>query len=419
MRGSSVLVDTLIYTHWGPIAHKQNGVDFALRWIANLPSLEPLAFFGLNSAKNYADYQAAIANYSCPAQNIVFADVNGDIAITAQGKLPIRKPNQGKFIQEGNSTKNTWTDFIPQAHLPQELNPTKGFVGSANQHSTNPTYPYYYFGYFEEYRGRYLNEKLAAMNNISIEDMMKLQNDNFSVRGRDFIPLLMKHLRRGELVKDELELLVELQGWNYQYDKELLAPTIFDTWMNELAILIYDEILIANNNKQYDKKNQILLPEEWGTLNLLKRDTLNPIFDIVETTDIVENIQQTVTESFRRACKKLGKITNLKNWRNEKSTNIMHLARIESFSHKNLNVSGHGSALNAMTPTNGPSWRMIVELGGKAYGVYPGGQSGNIGSNFYDSMLDTWSKGEYYELSIFKSIEEALPKAILQQSFSK
>ena len=417
IKGSSVLVDTLIYTHWGPIAHKQNGKDLALRWIANLPSWEPLTFIGLNKAKNYADYKAAIAHYACPAQNIVFADIHGDIAITAQGKLPIRKANQGKFIQAGNSTALAWSEFIPQSHLPQEYNPTKGFVGSANQHTTNPSYPYYYYGYFEEYRGRHLNEKLAAMSNITVEDMMLLQNDNYSVRGRDFMPLLMKYLRRGELSKDELELLVVVQQWNYIYDKDSIAPSIFETWMQQLSHTVYDEILAANAKAQYNKKNEILLPEEWTLLHLLKRDTLNPIFDILETKDTVETIHQTVTESFRRTCKVLGKVTELKTWRDYKATNIMHLARIQPFSKKNMDVSGHGSALNAMTPTNGPSWRMIVELGGKAYGVYPGGQSGNIGSRFYNSMLEKWSNGQYYELQVFKTKEESMQNSLFQQNF--
>jgi penicillin G amidase len=419
IRGGAIRIDTIIYTHWGPVAHSQNGVDIALRWTAHTPSMEPLTFIGLNKAKNYDDYRKAIAHFSCPAQNIVFAANNGDIAITAQGKLPIRKYQQGKFIQDGSSSKNAWSEYIPQEQLPHEYNPAKGFVGSCNQHTTNPTYPYYYFGYFEEHRGRYLNQKLANMTNIKVEDMMRLQNDDYSLRGRDYLPLMLKFLRRGGLTKEELEVLARVEKWNFVYDKNEVAPVIFNRWFDVLTATIFDEIDLVNAQNKLEAENKIYYPEEWTLLNLLKRDSLNPVFDIVATTDSVENIYATVTESFRRTCAKLGNINDIPNWRNTKSTNIMHLARIDPFSYKNVDVGGDGSALNAMTPTNGPSWRMVVELGGKAYGVYPGGQSGNVGSPFYNSMLEKWTKGEYYELHVMKTADDTDSKIIFSQALSK
>lgn len=419
IRGGKIRVDTLIYTHWGPVAHSQNGVDMSLRWVANLPGLEPLTFIQLNKAKNYDDYRKAIAHFACPAQNMVFAAVNGDIAITAQGRLPIRKLNQGKFIQDGSTSADAWTEFIPQEQLPHEYNPAKGFVGSANQHTTHPTYPYYYYGYFEEHRGRYLNQKLNGMTNISIEDMMRLQNDDYSVRGRDFLPLMLKFLRRGGLDKDQLEILARVEKWNFGYDKNEIAPVIFNEWFNQLNATIFDEITAVNAKNKLDDNSKIYMPEEWTVLNLLKRDTLSPIFDIVATTDSVENIYAIVTDAFRKACKNLGKVSDIKNWRNTKSSNVMHLARISPFSQLNLDNGGDGSALNAMTPTNGPSWRMIVQLGGKAYGIYPGGQSGNVGSSFYDSMLEKWTAGQYYELLYMKTADDFADKILFKQDFSK
>jgi penicillin amidase len=51
---------------------------------------------------------------------------------------------------------------------------------------------------------------------------------------------------------------------------------------------------------------------------------------------------------------------------------------------------------------------MVVSLTDtiEAYGVYPGGQSGNPGSRFYDSFVDTWAAGKYYSLN-FLTKEQA------------
>ena len=420
VRGGADVMDTLIYTDFGIIALSQNGEDFALRWLAQEASMEPLTFVGLNAAKNYDDYKKAIVYFSCPAQNIVFAANNGDIAITAQGKLPIRKFRQGKFIQDGSVAANLYQNYIPNEQLPHEYNPAKGFVGSANQHSTNPSYPYYYHGYFEEYRGRYLNQKLASMNAITVEDMQKLQNDNYSFRAKDFMPLLLKHLQRAALSKEDLELLALVEKWDYEYKKEAVAPVIFNAWLDKVQALVYDEITELNvaNKLEKSSNSRILYPEEWHLLNLLKRDSLNILFDRVSSPN-KETYKEIVTLGLQEANKSLGGYKNIPNWATLKSTDINHLARIEAFGFMNLQNDGDKTALNAMTATNGPSWRMVVELGGEAFGVYPGGQSGNVGSYFYNTMVEKWTKGEYYPLLLMKKDTDFADKIILKQIFSR
>ena len=83
----------------------------------------------------------------------------------------------------------------------------------------------------------------------------------------------------------------------------------------------------------------------------------------------------------------------------------MHLGRIPAFSRTDIKTDGNRGTLNAISATTGPSWRMIVEYDNdqiNALGVYPGGQSGNPGSPYYDDMIDTWSKGGYYPINFLK-----------------
>jgi penicillin amidase len=94
------------------------------------------------------------------------------------------------------------------------------------------------------------------------------------------------------------------------------------------------------------------------------------------------------------------------------------LQALPAFSRFNLPIGGNGNIVNATSQNHGPSWRMIVELGDEpnALGVYPGGQSGNPGSKFYDNMVDTWAAGEYVKLLFMKNADQASDRIIFTQN---
>jgi len=96
-------------------------------------------------------------------------------------------------------------------------------------------------------------------------------------------------------------------------------------------------------------------------------------------------------------------------WASLNKVNIQHMARINAFSRRGLPSPGCPQTINAISSSWGPSWRMVVELGDRprAFGIYPGGQSGNIGSRHYDDFIDQWNKGRYYPLQFFMSASEA------------
>jgi len=372
------------------------------------------------TSKNYNDYKDAIRHFACPAQNIVFASKNGDIALWTQGKLPLRKKKQGRFVQQGTSSNELWPGFIPQKDIPHEYNPSKNFVASANQHSVNPSlYPYDYYGYFEEYRGRYLNRRLAEMDSITVEDMMALQYDSYSVKAEDFMGLLKLHIKKGDLNKDELEVWHQLKDWDYKYTKNQIEPTIFEMWFDTLEYLVYDEIL-ALEDKKSDKQT-IILPEEYNLLHLLKRDTANSVIDIVGTAKR-EYIGDIITLASQKTCQAVPKDSSthkILEWKVQRATIVQHLSMLKAFSVDNIEADGHSSTLNALNKRPGPSWRMVVEMGEEinAYGIYPGGQSENPGSYYYKNMLDKWSKGEHYKLLFMKTAEDSPERIVFAQEF--
>ena len=421
VKGARDLVDTVKYSVWGPLVFDNDPEhplhDCALRWVSHdQPDPEQMsAFTFLGGGKNYDDYRKALAHYDCPAQNFVFASHSGDIAITVQGRFPVRTREQGRFVQDGSTWANAWRDFIPAERVPAMKNPSRGFVFSANQHSTPPTYPYYYLsGDFDDYRGRHIYDRLSALKNATPDSMKTIQLDNFSQRAADALPLLLRLLDRSRLDADGQKMADELAAWDYRYEADYTAPPLYEAWFDSCYLKTWDEMTALR-----EKKTEVMLPERWRFIELLEKDTANAFFDHPGTPqretarDIVNEAFTLMQGYFRQNPQKRT------GWGAFRGFTLKHIAQIDAFSRLDVVVGGHGSAPNAMTRTHGPSWRMIVELGDRvhALGVYPGGQSGNPGSRYYDNMVDTWAKGEYNELLLLSSATETSARILGKQSF--
>ena len=403
MKDGSVFIDTIAYTVFGPVMYDDhfNGkgrvasnINLAVRWMAHEPSNELKALSGLNKAKDYDDYAEAIKYFSCPGQNFAFASKSGDIALWQQGKFPNKWKMQGDFIMPGTDTTFNWKSFIPQAENPHVLNPPRGFVSSANQVAADSTYPYYLGGDYDVYRGLQINRMLEIMSGITPDDMQRLQNDNYNAFAESAVPYLIQHVKEDVLSAEEKKFLDTLRGWNYRNDNDQPGPTIFINWFD-----VFEDMIWADELGKQPGPSR--MPDSPTLIELLKRDTAFEFTDDVNTPE-KETIEDIVTKSFQKACiaiataEKDGRLA----WSKFKDSGIRHLLRIEPLSRFHLNTGGGRNVINATQQYRGPSWKMIVQLtdSTEAYGIYPGGQNGNAGSNRYDEFVTDWSQGKYYTL---------------------
>jgi penicillin G amidase len=143
-------------------------------------------------------------------------------------------------------------------------------------------------------------------------------------------------------------------------------------------------------------------PQRQTLMELLKKDTAAKFIDNLNTP-AKETLYDVVTSALKKATVNLAKLEaeGKLEWTKSKSPAVYHLIKsIKGFSRPDLPVGGNNDIVNAITHSHGPSWRMIVQLSTPtvAYGVYPGGQSGNPGSKFYDDYLDNWVAGKYNKL---------------------
>lgn len=403
IKNQKTIYDTVVYTKWGPMQYE--GHNLALRWLPlDKPSVpEFYTFIGTFISSNYTEFLENTNNFLTPAQNFAFASRSGDIALRVNGKFPALSNEDGKFIQDGSKSSNDWTYFIPRDQNPQTLNPIRGFVSSANQRSTDDTYPYYYHGRFEHYRNRTLNEILDQNKVFSPSDMMKIQASAFSKKAAEITPVLT-HIIEKNLIEIEGEnYLSNLKNWNYEYTSESHTATFFEIFYDKIKDKTFDEI-----NKLSDSIS-VIYPEDWQLNKLISEHPSDPIFDNLET-EFIEDCKDIVLTSFKETITEFEELeTEKKAWGPYRSLNINHLARIPAFSSLEMSVDGHPDALNAVGSTYGPSWRMVVSLDAnlKAYGVFPGGQSGNPLSKYYRTSLEKWASREYHEL-IFESDPAAI-----------
>jgi len=416
--GSDPIYDTVLYTHFGPVMfddtfHPSSEKKYyALRWIAHDPSLEPLAFYKLNRAKNHADYMAALDYYSAPAQNFAFASAHGDIAMRIQGKYPNKRFEEGKFLLNGNTTEHDWT-FIPFEHNLMDKNPERGFISSANQYPADTTYPYFITARsFESYRNRRINNRLREIDSITVKDLMALQNDNYNLKAAESLPYFLSVVDTLSLSADEKAAFSILKAWDLYNNINSLGASYYEAWWDALYHSTWAQI--------QESKIELPNPTDYNTIKLLMGRPNFSQFDNPATTE-KENAYTLIAKSFKKMALEMKAMDGLEGWSDYEQTYIKHLLRLKPFGRYNIPIGGNHNIVNATSENHGPSWRMVVDLdpnGVKAYGVYPGGQSGNPGSNQYEDMVDVWASGNYIALDLMQKPESSPENTLIQQTLS-
>ncbi len=412
VRGEKNYYDTIIYTHHGPVVYDrnfgisdQNTMNLAMKWTAHMPSKEIKTLYLGNKATNYDEFVEAFSYFNGPPQNYSFASVNGDISLWVNGKFPVKWEEQGKFLLDGSNTRHEWQSFMPQEHNLHVLNPPQNFVSSANQHAADTIYPYYQYDYnYEYYRGRRINDRLRIMSNITVEDMMQLQHDNFNYNAFEALPMMLDSLDSASFTDTERNYYEQLRAWDFFNNPERQGPTIYEQWWTNLNNKLWDEI--------DSSETKVYRPSWFNTVKILKE---RPAFFMIDNQSTA--VKETVGDLFRLTFKEtiedledyLDEEDNSLAWYKFKNTTIRHLLRLAPFSVDNVKIGGNRHIVNAASQNHGPSWRMVVELGDgevNAWGVYPGSQTGNPGNPNYAHMIEDWATGNYNKLLFSSTISE-------------
>ncbi|MDA0900479.1 MAG: penicillin acylase family protein [Proteobacteria bacterium] len=443
--GSEPIVIEVRSTHHGPIVSdrsypvnlnpEEDQVSFAdearielpdnfsvsLSWPALIPGNTFVGIRDFNYAKNWEEFRDASRLFEVPAQNLLYADVDGNIAYQSPGKLPIRAEGLvGDLPIPGWLSENDWQGFVPFEELPYTINPSSGYIITANQsvHPEQPWPNYYARGYRAEAIERVINQYISEK--ISVDDMEAMQINNFDYSAAYILPYVFNN------VYVDSNILTAMKEWaisetKFEMNKDSSGAAAWAVFYKNFAEQTFEELVVTDN-----LGNEISLqPGNSDSTSEIFRALLNDpnhiLWDDINTpqkenlTDILERAlllaDERIVELFdtddydKWSWGELHTITYPTNLLGEAGipilTNLVNIGPVES--------GGSSFAINStdwgfgedFTIGSYPSMRMVVDLSNfdNSRTILPSGQSGHVMSKYYDDQVENWIENNMYILN--------------------
>lgn len=408
------------------------------------------AFLELNDARNWEQFTAALSNYVAPAQNFVYADVQGNIGYYAPGRLPIRAAGDGALPAEGWSGKNEWTGSIPFEELPHVYNPPEHFIATANNRPVSDDYPYFLGrDWAQPYRAQRITDLLQSKELLSIDDHAAIQNDVVSLYARELLPQLLALTTPGQGGEDLAQALELLRNWDHTMSGDSAAAAIFSAWQQRLPRALSGDELGTDLINRYEGRVTFTAPFLHTTL----ADSKSAWCDDV-TTPSAESCTNVITQALSEALAdlrvRLG--ADMTRWRwdqlhitvfpHQPLDSVGPLRRVVSRSIGNggdsstVNVGHFGCARTAGASASArpaasvrffecaqpfeqraiPGYRQLIDLadlnGGRF--IQAIGQSGHPLSPHYDDYLQDWQAVRYRTMRFERATIEQAQQATLR-----
>jgi penicillin G amidase len=403
--GAALSTDTIYHTHRGPMlrAGKQ---WVSRRWTVLEPNDVNAVFARAAMSHSSAELFKAFESYETPAQNVLTADRGGHIAIRSTGHYPIRPKSapRGDVLIDGSSSANDWQGWWPVADYPQAVDPAQGYLASNNQQPKDPKVDPRFFGWDwpDPWRAMRINVLLRSDTLMTPDKMRRFQTDPVSERTKIFVSAFQVAVQAAPTPRDTAlthaaQLLVT---WNQQFTPDNQVAVLYVAALDELTRRTWDELNIPGATST-DRPRGAATPSS-AVLTELLSDPKSAWWDDRSTKDVVEDrdmiLRASLLAAYQHTMKQYGQPGEAWRWGYVRYANINHLLRIPALSRLNIPMqSGPGTlSPSGGDGTAGSSWRMVVELGPevRAWGTYPGGQSGNPSSKRYDDRLAKWESGE-------------------------
>jgi penicillin amidase len=385
----------------------------ALKWTALAPSTPFEAVWGFNKAQNWEDFRVAAKQFHVPAQNLLYADVEGNIGYQMPGDIPIRAKGDGTFPVPGWTDEYEWTGFIPFEELPYIFNPPEGYIVTANNQVPPNDFPYlitqdWNYGFRAQ---RIVDMIENATAKLDITYMQNMQGDSFDANGPVFVPLLTQ-LNFESASSNEAAALDLLKNWDYQAKADSPAAAIFEAFWRQLLQNTCNDDLPENywpegGSRYGEFMRNLSVDAGWWD----DKTTL----DVVETRD--EILKKSLVNAVAELEKILGKDISKWNWGDLHTSTFRNETLGESgvppiealFNRGPFRTSGGSSIVNATAwnalegyqVTDVPSMRMIVDLSdlSNSMTIHTTGQSGHAYHAHYIDMAQLWADINYYSMS--------------------
>ncbi len=420
-----VHVEEVLVTRHGPIVSTVTGyrldkdeTAIAVQSMALQPGPMLKGWTLLNYAANWDDFVGAMKLIEAPQLNVSYGDVEGNIGIWVTGRVPVRARGDGRVPAPGWSGDYEWVGEVPFAEMPHALNPERNYLVNTNNRIVPDDYPHYLGEvWMNGYRARRISEVIERKEALSADDFRNLHIDFVSLPGRE----LVARLKGLEGSDPDLTLALKtLRGWDGQLDTDsaggalyevvrfrlvsnLLEPNLGQELAHRvMGVGFHPLLLSASEFYGHDTTTLLRLldnPDSWWIEGAGGRETL---------------LKRSLKEAVAWLRAELGKNPAGWTWGRIHRITFGHALSLQkplglAFDRGPFPIGGDTDTVcqTAMSPSDpydltewAPSFRQIVDLGdlSRSLVMVPPGQSGQLGSPYYDNLIAPWLAGEYQSM---------------------
>ncbi len=388
----------------------EEGHVLALSWTAmTSPDLTIEAGHNITKAQNFEEFRNALRTYVAPMQNMVFANVEGEIGFIAPAQIPVRNGSHetlGLIPTPGWKEENSWVGTIPFDGLPQTFNPPSGKIVTANNKIVADSYPYLITKQWDlPYRAERIEEMLAASTEHTVDSFNMMLMDNGSSFAAKFSPML---LEMATDLPETADMRARLAEWDHKMDGDQAEPILFLSWMRELTRLVYADEL------------QEEFASRWRFHPVFMEQVLTDVegkevwCDNITTLDVEESCTQLVDKALAKALTDAkGRFgDDMTTWRWDEAHPVVNrhipgsflpllgdaltIARPSSGGNHTINRGQHSiGSSNPFDNIHAAGYRAVYDLADLDASRYmiSTGQSGNPFSPDFDHLATKWAEG--------------------------
>jgi penicillin G amidase len=411
VKGSADVTVDVTLTRHGPVVTELYGGEtrkIALRWTLYDGIRNP--FFAVNSARNWEQFRHAFSEFDAPGQNVVYADVDGNIGYQATGKIPIRASGDGSLPENGSDNLHEWIGYIPFEKLPSVFNPPSGILGSANSRISPDGYPYSISAEWEApWRAERIYRVLNSGRKFAPADMLALQTDIFSEAERFFAERFVYAVDHARSPSPRAKAAAEImRQWDGRMSADSSAPTIEVRTREQLTRLLLEPKLGAAPSARNPADTTL----SWKSYSWSMRSVwMENVLEHQPQRWLAPgyaNYDELLAAAVDSAANAPGAPPDLNAWKwgQQNAVEIEHpiLGRIpilRRWAGPGLREqSGSGYTVKAATRYHGPSERITTDLSDLDQSTLNlvTGQAGNFLSPYYMDQWDAWSQGYTFPL---------------------
>ena len=421
VKGGATVYEDVIVTRHGPIINilrddLADAEPLALRWTSLEPDTLIRGFLRMNRARSCAQFRETLRDWSAPVQNIVYADVEGNIAYSFPGKIPIRAQGDGTTPVPGWTGDCEWTGYIPFEHLPHLENPPQGerrggerrsgerrsgYIASANNAVVDDGYPYdLAVRAGTGHRAQRIVELLESCERVDVAYVRQMHLDVVSPLART----VARYLSQLQMDDPALVGIVDrMRVWDGALHTNSPEAAIYEIFIRQMTSLTLAEVYADTP------------PDDevaWRWLEHALADPHHPGFDLGHGETRDEVMRLALARTVEALTADYGPDVETWAWGKLHRMTYGHplgenrlLAKV--FNRGPYPLPGDGHTVCAVsqrdlrkTAVVGPPYRMIVDLGDlrNSVSLLTPGQSGHLGSPHYDDQLQAWFTGEYHPM---------------------